>query len=331
ERPKDKPFFFWLASHDAHRPWQFNDQGVAYTPQEVKVPPMLYDGPETRKDLAGYYHEISRADHYLGRVVQELESEGLLDNTFIIFISDNGSPFPRNKARLYDSGLKVPFIVYGPDVKTGTSEALISALDIAPTVLDLAGVDIDERIQGRSFRRVLQKNAKSGVRDFVFAEHNWHVFQAHERMVRYGNWVYIRNAYPERRNLAGESTRIFPAGRELWDAHDKQLTRPEQEDVFLAPRPAEELYNVGADPYQFRNLAQEKENREILHYLSGVLDRWIRETGDSTPRRPSPDREDINGKQLPGKFKKGDKPGQFTNAVRINSPGPVAKSGLGRP
>src|SRR5690606_22175047 len=192
ERPKDQPFFFWFAAHDAHRDWQFDEKGMCYKPDELIVPPMLYDGPATRKDLAGYYHEISRADYYLGEIVKALEEEQLLEHTYIIFMSDNGSPFPRNKGRLYDSGIKTPFIIYGPNVAKGINKALLSAVDIAPTVLELAGVDGSKRIQGKSFQKVLAKNLYKGHRDFVFAEHNWHVFQAHERMIRYKDWVYIR-------------------------------------------------------------------------------------------------------------------------------------------
>jgi arylsulfatase len=323
ERPKGQPFFFWFASHDAHRDWQFDDKGIRYNPDDIVVPPMMYDGPDTREDLAGYYHEISRADYYLGELIKELERQQVLENTYIIFMSDNGSPFPRNKVRLYDSGIKTPFIVYGPDIPIGINKALISSIDIAPTLLELAGVGMNKRIQGQSFRSILENNNQKGHRDFVFAEHNWHVFQAHERMVRYKDWVYIRNAFPKRRNLAGESTRQFPAGRELWNAYEKGLTRTEQEDVFERPRSEEELFHVKSDPYQFKNVAQQKENREIVKYLCGVMDQWIEETGDSVPENPTPDRDDPDGKRLSGKWEKQEKPGEINHAEKLNEPGPV--------
>ncbi|MEC3878176.1 sulfatase family protein [Parapedobacter sp. 10938] len=322
-RPKDQPFFFWFASHDAHRGWQINDKGTIYDPEDIAVPPMLYDGPVTRSDLANYYHEVSRADYYLGELIQELDRQDLLDNTYIIFMSDNGSPFPRNKSRLYDSGIKTPFIVYGPNVAVGRNHALVSTLDIAPTLLDLAGVAASDRMQGRSFRPVLENNLKKGYRDFVFAEHNWHVFQAHERMVRYQDWVYIRNAYPDRGNYAGESTRQFPAGEELWDAYDQGRTTAQQEDVFLEPRPSEELYNINIDSFQFVNLADQRRHRKILVYLRGVMDQWVEETGDSVPEEPTPDRDDIYGKRLPGNWEKGEKPGASKNAGKIKESGPI--------
>lgn len=324
ERPKEKPFFFWFASHDAHRDWQIDSTGVVYDPAAIKVPPMLFDGPETRKDLASYYHEISRADYYLGELVKELEAQDILDNTYIIFMSDNGSPFPRNKVRLYDSGIKTPFIVSGPAVRRGINKALISSIDIAPTILELAGVQGDNRIQGQSFTQILKANQKK-FRDFAFAEHNWHVFQAHERMVRHGDWVYIRNSFAEKRNLAGESTRQFPAGKELWDAWQRGLTNSEQEDIFISPRQSEELFNVKQDPYQFNNVSQSKRNQKLLTYLRGAVDLWIEQTGDSVPVNPTPDRDDINGNRLPGKWEKGDKPGESKQAETITNPGPIIK------
>jgi arylsulfatase len=322
-RPKDKPFFFWFASHDAHRGWQFDKNGSIYDPERIGVPPMLYNGPETRKDLTAYYHEVSRLDHFVGKVVEELKRQGVFENTYVIFTSDNGSPFPRNKVRLYDSGIKTPFIITGPGIGVARSNSLLSSIDIAPTILDLAGAsNTDKRIQGKSFFEVL-KGRKSAIRDFVFAEHNWHVFQAYERMVRYENWVYIRNGFPERQDLAGESARNFPAGKELWDAHDQGLTHKNQEDVFLKPRPTEELYNVAEDPFQFTNVASIGSNKEILLYLRKVLDTWIEETGDSKPQNPTPDRDDVDGKKLRGKWSRGERPGKQNNAESINRTGPI--------
>ena len=327
ERPQNKPFFMWFASNDAHRDWQMDENNVKYNPEDLIVPPMLYNGPQTRKDMTGYYHEISRLDNYVGEVVKELSRQGVLENTYIIFMSDNGSPFPRNKVRLYDSGIKSPFIVAGPGVRTAGINSLLSAIDIAPTIMDLAGITKDKRIQGKSFLKVLQGQDKP-IRDFVFAEHNWHVFQSYERMVRYKNWVYIRNGFPERRNLAGESARNFPAGKELWNAHKKGLLTENQKDVFLKPRPREELYNLSNDPFQFTNVANDSTNKETLLYLSEVLDTWIEETGDSKPQNPTPDRDDVNGKRLVGEWKKGEKPGEQNNADRIISSGPVFKEDL---
>ena len=327
DRPKDKPFFLWFASNDAHRDWQFNDKAPRYDPEKLVVPPMLYDGMKTRKDLASYYHEISRFDYYVGNVIAELKRQGIYENTYIMVMSDNGSPFPRNKARLYDSGIKTPFVLAGPGVKAARIQSLLSAVDIAPTVLDIAGVSKDQRIQGKSFFAILNGKERS-TRDFVFAEHNWHVFQSYERMVRYGDWVYIRNGFPERQNLSGESAKNFPAGTELWNAYEEGLLNDRQKDVFLKPRPAEELYNLSADPFQFTNVAAADRNKKILLYLRKVLDTWIEETGDSKPKNPTPDRDNAEGKPLPGEWKKGEKPGEINKSSSINLPGPIIEKDI---
>lgn len=101
ERPKDKPFFCWFASTDAHRAWQIDNSAPQYDPQDVVVPPYLIDDQATREDLTGYYHEVSRTDTYTGRVVAERKRQGVFENTLLIYISDNGRPLPRSKTRLY--------------------------------------------------------------------------------------------------------------------------------------------------------------------------------------------------------------------------------------
>ena len=156
DRPKDKPFFCWFASTDAHRGWTVNDQAPQYDPEEIQVPPYLYDGPATREDLAQYYHEVSRTDYFAGQIVEELQRQGIAENTYFIYCSDNGRPFPRCKTRLYDSGIKSPLIVWRPGrISPARCNSLVSSIDFAPTILELAGLGKDERIQGVSFAKLL--------------------------------------------------------------------------------------------------------------------------------------------------------------------------------
>lgn len=322
QRPKEKPFFCWFASIDAHRDWQFNEDAPRYGQEAATVPPYLFDGPKTREDVTGHYHEISRLDHYAGAVLAELEAQNVLDNTWVVFCADNGRPFPRCKTRLYDSGIETPLLVYAPGrVAAGTAAGLVSAIDLAPTFLDLAGVTIPETVQGVSIRPMLT-DPKAMVRDMVFGEHNWHVFQAHERIVRQGNWTYIRNAWPERQNLCVESTAEYPAGEELWDAEARGALQPHQRDIFIVPRPAEELYNLDTDPHQMNNLAEEPAHAEVLARMRGLLDQWIEETGDTIQGHPTGDRQDKNGNKNPD-FKVNEFPGAARNAEKINLPGPV--------
>jgi len=226
-RPKDKPFFFWFASSDAHRDWEINDDAPHYDPGDVVVPPYMVDTPITREDLAFYYHEVSRYDHYIGLVAAELERQGVLENTMIVVAADNGRPFPRAKSRLYDSGIKTPWVAHYPDVieTPSVSKSLVSVIDLSATCLELAGIQAPQAIQGQSFVPIL-KDPNAEVRQMVFSEHNWHVYKSHERMVRFGDYVYIKNNYPKKPNLAYESDTKFPAGMELWKAHAAGKTTP---------------------------------------------------------------------------------------------------------
>jgi arylsulfatase len=324
ERPKDKPYFMWFASTDAHRDWQTTRQDPQYQPADVDVPSYLVDGPLTRDDLAQHYHEVSRLDRFVGRVRAELERQGVAQNTYILFTNDNGRPFPRCKTRLYECGARSPLIVWRPGaVQPARSNSLVSVIDIAPTVLELAGVKIDARVQGVSFARILA-DPKATTRDYAFAEHNWHVMQAHERSVRHGDWLYIRNAFPERQNLCVESGPQYPAGKELWDAHERGQLNANQRDVFLKPRPAEELYPVKDDPHQLHNLAGNAQHAETLAKLREALDRWIEETGDSVQKNPTPDTSLLGSRQgVNSAFQRGDLPGGDRNAAMITAPGPI--------
>lgn len=319
DRPAGRPFFAWFGSNDAHRAWQRNDRAASYKAEDVVVPPYLIDGPETRADLAEYYHEVSRSDTALGDLFAELERQGIAGSTYVVYCSDNGRPFPRCKTRLYDSGIKTPLLVWRPGtIQPGRTNALVSAVDFATTFLDLAGVKAGPTFQGVSFAPVL-RDPRATVRDYAFAEHNWHVYGAHERMVRHGDWLFIRNARPDQQNLSVESDDTFPAGKELWAAHAAGKTNPNQRDVFLNPRPREELYDVRRDPHQLKNLAADPGSNETLRQLGGVLDRWVRETGDTNPAKPTPDRAKGRTNTV------GELPGAASNAARINQPGPVRK------
>ena len=191
KRPKDKPFF-WFASSDAHRGWALNDKAPLYKPEDIEVPPYLYDGPVTRGSRR-VHAEVSRTDYYMGQL-RRTETAGHEKDTYIIYMTDNGRPFPRCKTRLYDSGIRTPFLIARPGtIAPAETRSLISSIDISATILELAGAKKDKRIQGVSFAPILE-NPKATVRDYVFAEHNWHVYQAHERMVAGDS--SIRNAYP---------------------------------------------------------------------------------------------------------------------------------------
>ncbi|WP_245576604.1 sulfatase family protein [Flexithrix dorotheae] len=285
ERPKDKPFFMWLASLDAHRIWHADDWGEPHKPENVIVPGYLADTPETRQDLASYYNEVSRMDFYVGEVKKELEKQGVLDNTIIIVMADNGMPFPRSKTRVYDSGMKTPFVVFWPkgiSPKGVKSNSLISVIDIAPTFVELAGLKSPDSFQGKSFAEVLKKPDKE-FRRFVFSEHNWHDYESHERMVRSKDFLYVLNSRPQFPNGGPADSKSSPAQHALNDLRDKGLLSPAQADVFITPRPFEELFDVNRDPNQFNNIASLEEYQEVLKDYRFILNEWRVLTKDNTP------------------------------------------------
>ena len=332
-RPKDKPFFFWFASTDAHRSWQFNDDAPIYSQDDIVVPPFLYDSEVTRKDLADYYHEVSRYDYYIGRVTAELKAQGVLNNTMIVVASDNGRPFPRCKSRMYDSGIKTPWVVHYPDLikQPSVTDSLISVIDLSATCLDLAGIQKPQCVQGQSFVPIL-RHPETTVRDVTFSEHNWHVYKNHERMVRFGDFLYVKNNFPNQANLCYESDNTFPAGDELWKAHAAGKTHARQQQVFANPCPPEELYRVSGDRHQLVNLVDDPDHGAALASARELLKTWTRQTGDTVPANPRPNRHAPprieNGNILPKAERPKrsapiEMPGEATNATQINHPGPV--------
>ena len=261
---------------------------------------------------------MSRWDRYIGLVTEEIRKQGELDNTMIIVIADNGRPFPRCKSRLYDSGIKTPFVVHYPKIVTepSVSKNLVSVIDISATVLELAGVEKSKTIQGQSFLPIL-KNPKAKVRDVVFAEHNWHVFQAHERMVRFEDFLYIKNNYPERQNLCLEAIQ-FPAGEDLVANHKAGKTSEAQNNVFRKPCPEEEFFQVSDDPDQLDNLVGDKAFADEVEKARQLLFKWTVQTGDSIPENPTPDR---GAKGAKGRNPHREFPGASKGAEKLNFPG----------
>ncbi len=324
ERPKDKPFFMWFASYDSHRPWGADEFEVQNSPEKVWVPEFLYDGKATRRDLASYYNEISRLDFYVGEVEKELERQGIADNTIIVFTSDNGRPFPRSKTRVYDSGMKTPFIIKWPaKIKPGErTKALVSIIDLAPTLLEAAGIKAGPTFQGRSFSKLFD-DPQQEFRDYTFSEHNWHDYEAYERQVHTKRWLYLINMRPQFDAWGPADAVVSPSMHELYESCQKGTLTDKQKDIFLKPRPEEELFDCVKDPFQYLNLVNDPKMKGVKEKLSGVLAEWQAETGDTCPDDLTPDHFDRKtGKRLFEGFKWGEMPGAALGADTITAPGP---------
>ncbi|MDF1816014.1 MAG: sulfatase [Verrucomicrobiales bacterium] len=297
ECPEEKPFFLWLAALDAHRAWDGDGEwdeskfGPKHNPDTVILPPALLDRPETRTDFASYLNEVTRFDWYVGEVVRHLKENGTFSNTQIFVIADNGRPFPRAKTRLHDDGMKTYFITTGPAVKkTGeTSSSLISVIDIAPTVCEMAGIENTPTLQGRSLLPVLQ-NPTEQIRPYAFSEHNWHDYEALGRSVRDGKYLYIINDRTESAWQGPADSVKSASFQDLLSANrSAELLTPLQQDIFQAPRPKTELYDTSGDPHQIDNLSGNATYESVEKRLAEALSFWRKETGDSSPDEISKD------------------------------------------
>jgi arylsulfatase A-like enzyme len=298
-RPKEKPFFLWLASTDPHRPFDSDAIAVPHKAEDAVVPPYLPDHPLIREDLALYYDEVTRLDQHVGLILAELEAQGALDDTFIVFVSDNGMPFPRAKTTLYDSGIHTPFLArYPPLIPKGKLQTgLFSVVDLTPTLLEAAGVEADTPEGGG--RLTMFRDATAPGRDAIYAEANWHDFEQFTRAVRTERFLLIRNYYWWKPlwNSVDSVNSITWKGF-LQALHADRLT-PAQRFLLREPRPFEELYDLQTDPRSLRNVTAEAGYETTLNELRVLLDNWRVETADHMPHEPREDGWTRDGVPLP--------------------------------
>ncbi|MBT5480934.1 MAG: sulfatase [Verrucomicrobia bacterium] len=299
ERDQEKPFFYWFASIDPHRGYQEGTIEEPHDPNKVVVPAYLTDHPKIRKEIALYYDEIARFDQQIGRIRAALEKQGAWDNTLVIYMSDNGMPFPRAKTTLYDSGIRTPFIARLPGKvpARSQSQSLISAVDLIPTVLDLAGIE-QTTMQGRSFVDVL-KNPATRHRDHVFAEANWHDFEHFSRAVRSDRFKLIRHYYWDTPlwNSVDSINSITWQG--MLEARDKRALTPSQSFLFEPVRPYEEFFVMDTDADELVNQIEVKEWQSEINRLRAALDEWRIDTQDHLPETRRLDGWTRDGLPLP--------------------------------
>ena len=281
---KTQPFFMWVGFTDPHRPYK---KGIIEDPQDasrVIVPPYLLDDAQTRSDLADYYDYITRMDRQIGRYLSILQERNLTDKTLIIFFSDNGAPFPRAKGTLYDSGIKTPLIFVWPShIKPGIRyNQLMSVIDLAPSVLEAAGVDIPAVMEGQSILQILSDTDLPG-RKYVYSERNWHNCDEHMRSIRSDRFKLITNAYTEFPHGTASDIAASPSWHSLRRAMDAGTLSPIQSMLFLVPRPAEELYDIINDPDESTNLIADPQYQMIAKEMRQALVQWENQTDDFSP------------------------------------------------
>lgn len=294
-----RPFFLYFCSNDPHRSGQtgppphepnlFGNEGnypgsapVTFDPQSIVVPPFLPDTPVCRAELAEYYQSAARFDQGVGKLVEVLKAAGRWDDTLLVFLSDNGVPFPGAKTTVYEPGLRLPLIVRNPLSKArGTqSDSLVSWVDLAPTILEFAGAPGDKQLQGHSF--LSEVNAPGGKSaDEVYASHTFHEVTMYYpmRVVRTRKHKLIWNLahgleYPSASDLWHSATWQEALAKGPSSAYGKRTV------AQYLRRPEWELYDLDADPDETKNLAADSEHAATLASLKEKLRAFQERTKD---------------------------------------------------
>lgn len=302
DESEKKPFFLWVGFMDPHRPYNRDVCPQVNAPEDVLVPPYLVDGPDTRRDLADYYDEISRMDRNIGRMLSILDEKGKLDNTIIVFLSDNGMPFPRSKGSLYDSGIQTPLIfVWKGHIEAGTlhQNGLVSTVDLMPTLLSLAGFVPPRDIYGESFHEAVLDHTRR-TRDYIYAERNWHNTDEYIRCIRSEKYKLIYNAYYELPHGTAADLSSSLSWYELKKEQRAGRLTDKQKQIFTAPRAMIELYDLENDPFELDNIADIQQHIPEGRKLARLLVKWQKETNDhpSWKRRRGDDSDRITGFRL---------------------------------
>lgn len=301
----NRPWCFWLSSRDPHRPYIVGSgEASGMDKNKVAVPSYLPDCDQVRGDICDYYFEIQRFDDDVEKILDELRAIRQYDNTLIVICSDNGWQMPRGLANLYDFGTRVPLIIVWPERIPGARvvEDFVNLNDIAPTFLEIAGMEIPEDMTARSLTDILFSDKSGRIekqRDYVVTARERHALCRKDglgypgRAIRTYDYLYIINYQPDRWP-AGDPPLFgdvdahmlqYPAPTKMYMLANKKdpLVKPLFERAF-EKRPAEELYDLRNDPEQLDNVANEPEYREIKKGLSNKLIEYLENSRDPRHR-----------------------------------------------
>lgn len=283
KRAKDQPFFSVFNFSVCHESqiWARGRDPLFVEPDKVPVPPYFPDNEVIRHDLAVNYSNLKRLDDQIGVIINQLKEDGLYDNSIIFFYGDHGGPFPRHKRALYESGTKVPMIIKFPKNANADSkdDRLISFIDLAPTVLSLAGIEPPKVMQGTA-----QFGAYEVAKKPKYTFHSSDRFdELYDRLrsVRSRRYKYIKNFNPEISNAMPVAYREqMPMMRNIRTLYAQGKLDSVQTLWLRTPKPDEELYDLENDPFELRNLADQEILRDTLRHLRSVLTDWIIATKD---------------------------------------------------
>ncbi len=269
-----RPYLLVIGLAETHRPWnrpEYDSEAAA----EVVVPAYLPDDPRVRAELARFQGAVRLADQAVGEVLRAVDSGSDRDRTLVVFTVDHGIAFPRAKGMSYDPGLATALLMRWPGhirARTVSSELLCN-VDVLPTILEAAGIEVAGEIQGRSFFQLLIGGTHIGRDDFFF-EMTWHDRYNPHRGVRTRRYKYIRNF--------GSLPLVFLPG----DIYNSPSGETVREAYYASERPEEELYDLERDPLEQRNLTGATEHAGLLARLRAQVTQWMEDTHDPLLRGP---------------------------------------------
>jgi arylsulfatase A-like enzyme len=283
-RKQDQPFFAIFNFNETHEsrlfePYQQTE--VIPIDTKFKVPPYLPDNEIVQRDLWKMYNNIALMDQKVGRILDQLEKDGLLENTIVFFYGDHGGPLPRQKRLIYDAGINTPLIIRFPNQQKAGSwdKQLISFIDFAPTLLSLGGITPPKYMQGQPF---LNKKQPEDKRTYIHsAVDRLDGITDAIRAVRDKQFKYIRNYRPEQGYYLPIAYREkIPTMKELLRLRNEGKLNETQVQWFRKSKAPEELFDCKVDPHELNNLANNPDYKQKLIELSSEMDRWIKEIGD---------------------------------------------------
>ena len=282
-----KPFCLNINISDPHKPfWKPNDPhkvSRVFQPAEVPIPGFLFDHPDVRKELALYYSSVRRADDAVGSILQALTRSGHADETIVMFLSDHGMPLPFAKTQLYHHSTWTPWIIRWPGVTTAGSvndSHMISAVDMLPTMLEMAGLRIPAGLDGSSFVSVIKGQEQKG-REAVFKVYNENAGGNRHpiRGLQTKTHLYLFNPWSDGTNIfrtATNGTATYRLMKKLAPSDNKIAARL----ATMDHRTVEELYDIEKDPDCLNNLAGDVASQTIKSRLQARLQKFMEESND---------------------------------------------------
>lgn len=274
--PDGHPFFYvknYYTTHES-RIWLRKDKPMTVAPSSVAVPDYFADTPIVREGIARKYSNIEALDKEVGVLLDQLEADGVMENSVIFFWSDHGGNLLRQKRAVGDSGLHVPLIIRYPDgYRAGETEnRLVSLMELGPTVMSLAGITPPDYMDGKAFAGPFEE----APRDYIFGSADrFDESTDMQRSVLDGRYVYIKNFMPELpliyRNRYREQ---IPMNKHLIELDAAGKLEGDAAYIFMKTKPLEELYDLNNDPYEVHNLANDPAHAEKLKLLRIQLSQW---------------------------------------------------------